>query len=237
MLLPVQAAEQRFANLWQQGRHNLLEGNIIAAKMKAGTTDPVDYCLSTIAPLYIQAQQPGEAVEKIKVELAQAAGPDQFFYPNPSIHISLLACTQRAASPEAFPVERIERVSRICRRVIGGASRVAMDLRGLNIIGNQVFIQAFPPSGQWAELRQNLETALIEEGEAPIVHPDKAPVHVNLMRITDTRPQYLTSLLQAIEQLRQVEIGPVLISEIELVMTDFVVSADHTTLLGQIDLV
>jgi hypothetical protein len=231
MTISDQAAEQRFAKLWQQGRQNLQQGQIIAAKMKDGTTDPVDYCLSTIAPLETQAQNPMAAIEAIKRELSLAAGSAQFFYPSSSIHISLLACTQRAASAEMFAAERIKRVEDICAEVIAGTGQVSMNLRGLNIIGNQVFIQAFPQTGQWAGLRQKLEDALIAAGEAPISHPDKAPVHVNLMRLTDTRPEARLALLQAIERLRQADIGIVSISEVDLVLTDFVVSAHHTTLL------
>jgi hypothetical protein len=204
--------------------------------MNNGTTDPVDYCLSTIAPLYSQAQNPIEMIEIIKNELYLAAGGDQFFYPRPSIHISLLACTQRAASPELFPAERIQRVGDICAKTIAGTGRVAMQLRGVNLIGNQVFIQAFPHTCQWPKLRQKLEEALLAAGETPVSHSDKAPVHVNLMRLTATSRQKLTALLHTIERLRQAEIGHVTISEIELVLTDFVVSADHTKLLRKFTL-
>jgi 2'-5' RNA ligase len=232
----LQTAEQRFDQLWQQARQNLLDGNIVAAKMNNGATDPVDYCLSTIAPLYIQAQNPIETIETIKNELLLAAGGDQFFYPRPSIHISLLACTQRAASPEAFSAERIRRIGDICAKTIAGTGRVVMQLRGVNLIGNQVFIQAFPQTYEWTALRQKLEEALLAAGETPITHPDKAPVHVNLMRLTATSREKLTTLLHAIERLRRVEIGNVTISEIELVLTDFVVSAGHTKLLRKFTL-
>ncbi len=227
------AAEQRFEKLWQQGRQTLLENHIVAAKMKGGTTDPVDYCLSTIAPIYTQTQNPIEAIEAIKHELNLAAGNNQFLYSRPSIHISLLACTQRASSPTAFPTERIERVLDICTKTITGTRQITMSLRGINLIGNQVFIQAFPQTRQWAELRQKLEMALIEAGETPISHPDKTPVHVNLIRITDTSPEKLMGLLHTIERLRHTDIGQVSISAIELVLTDFVVSAHHTTHLGK----
>jgi hypothetical protein len=232
---PWPAAEHRFDHLWQQARQNLLNGNIVAAKMNNGTTDPVDYCLSTIAPLYTQAQNPIETIETIKNELYLAAG-DQFFYSRPSIHISLLACSQRAASPEMFPAERIQRVGDICAEAITGTRRVAMQLRGVNLIGNQVFIQAFPHTYHWAALRQKLEEALLAVGETPITHPDKAPVHVNLMRLTATSQEKLTALLHTIERLRQIEIGGVVISEIELVLTDFVVSASYTKLLRKFSL-
>ena len=237
MLTPITEAQQRFENLWRAGRQKLLAGHIVAARMDGVTTIPVDYCLSTVAFIDKQPQNPMERIETIKSELYAEIGPNQFFYPRPSLHISLLGCTQRFPSKEVFTTDRIKRVFQVCAKTIEGVGVRKMTLRSLNIVGNQIFIQVFPHDRRWAELRQALEAELAAIGESPLTHPDKAPIHLNLIRITDNNPEKLRRLGQALERLRNIEIGELQVSNIDLVRTDFVISAAHTDFWGNISLI
>jgi hypothetical protein len=113
-----------------------------------------------------------------------------------------------------------------------------MTLRGINIVGSQVFIQVFPKNHRWAELRQKLEDALLHIGEEPISYPNKTPIHMNFMRVIDNGQEQLLGILQAIDDLdlRNIEIGEFPVSAIELLVTDFMVSVKNRRIYKQFDL-
>lgn len=228
MSTPVQEAEAYFAALWAQWEPRWRAGDISPARMRNGTTDPVDYCLSTVA---LVERQPGDAayaVRLIRQELMEAA-KGQFFYLPESTHITLLGCTQRAATPAAFSVAHIQRITAICQQELYRVAPVEMTLKGVGVIGNQVFVQVFPYDRQWAMLRQQLVDALVAEGEQPLTHANKAPIHLNLMRITDARPDALRHIIEVIRPLRDRAISTFTVTTVDLLLTDFVVSPSHTT--------
>ena len=111
-----------------------------------------------------------------------------------------------------------------------------MSLKGVGITGNQVFIQVFPADRQWARMRESLERALIEIGEAPIAYPNKAPIHMNILRITRNDKGKLWDLLDIIEKLRQTDFGEFNVTVIDFLITDFVLSPPNSTFIRQIAL-
>ena len=131
---------------------------------------------------------------------------------------------KRFPSQQDFTDERILKVEQACSEVLEGVSSIDILLRGLNILGSQVFIQGFPYDDRWAELRAQLEKSLIRIGEKPIIYADKKPIHMNIMRITNNSQEQLDQILAVIEELRDVEIGKFQVSSIEFLMTDFVIS-------------
>ncbi len=111
-----------------------------------------------------------------------------------------------------------------------------MTLRGVGVTGNQVFIQVFPHDRTWEVLRQELERELRAHGETPIAYPNKAPIHMNIMRITDNEPIRLSKILEVVDQLRSIEIGELDVAIVELIVTDFVLSSASTRSLGRFTL-
>ena len=216
-------AGRRFTKIWKQEQENWQSGNVVATNMKNGSIVPIDYCLSTIARVQEQSQVPTKQIEIVRNKLEQFAS-QQFIYPWKSIHISLQGCTERLPSQQDFTDETILKVEQACTEILTGISSVDILLRGVNILGSQVFIQGFPYDDKWAELRQQLETAMIRIGEKPIIYTDKKPIHMNIMRITDNSQEQLDQILAIVEELRDVEIGKFQVSTIEFLMTDFVVS-------------
>ena len=230
------AAEAYFADLWRRASAEWRAGVVAPARMADGATDPVDYCVSTIAPLAAQPGAPLAAVRDVQARLA-GASPGQFLYPPPSLHVSLLGCTPRRPSPNEFGAEQVRRIRAACARVLAGSGPVGLNLRGVGVQGCQVFVQVIPRTDAWARLRGALEDALVDTGERPIAYPDKRPIHLNVLRMTDTSPVALDRMLTAVEALRDAPLGELTISRVGLVITDFVVSPRHARALATFDLV
>lgn len=159
-----------------------------------------------------------------------------FFYPPASLHVSLVGCTPRYPSPDAFTPDRIDRIERICRASLAGLGPVTLHLSGVGILGNQVFVQVFSPDGAWPAMRLCLQRALLAAGEEPMIHDSPAPIHLNLMRLTDTRPEELARILAIVTGLRDLAFGDLIIHRIEYVLADFLLSTAHTRTIAGIAL-
>ncbi|MDP8922771.1 MAG: 2'-5' RNA ligase family protein, partial [Chloroflexota bacterium] len=230
-----EAAAAYFAGLWRRTSAEWRAGAVAPARMVDGATIPVDYCVSTIARLAAQPGGPLAAVQQVQAALA-AACPGQFLYPAGSLHVSLLGCTPRVPSPDAFGAEKIRRIHDLCARVLARRGPVTLALRGVGVQGCQVFVQAIPGDDAWARLRQALEDALVAAGEAPIAYPDKRPIHLNVLRMTDASPATLDRMLAAVEALLDAPLGELTVAWVELVVTDFVVSPRHVRTLATFEL-
>ena len=214
----------RFERLWKIEGDKLLRANIIPSAVKDGEIYPIDYCISTIARL-IQQPHGAEVVCGIRNALSELfeAADTQFIYPDESLHISLLGCTQREKSNQ-FDCNRINKIKNISMQEIQKKECAKILLRGIGIVGNQIFIQGIPLNRNWEELRTSLDKRLVDAGESPISYEDKSPIHINIIRIIDATPSSLLSLYKTISQLREVELGIIKLQTVELVITDFCVS-------------
>jgi len=222
-------AEDRFAQIWATEKVKWANGDVAGTVMKDVA---VDYCLSTIARLKEQENSPIDRIEEAIGLLRKVAGR-QFFYPRESLHVSLLGCTQRVEDHHSFETERINRIDGAIAAVLEGRSPVRIALRGLNVVGSQVFVQCFPFDDAWAHLRDDVETAMLLLGEKPITYEDKSPIHLNTMRVADAGNGCLSRTLHCIERLRDQDFGTVELSCIEFLVTDFVVSSANTKVLKQ----
>jgi len=231
----VYEAEQYFTALWEQTVPAWKAGNVRPASMKDGTTYPVDYCLSTVALVERQHTDYSPYVKRVRDAL-QTVDREQFYYLPESTHITLIGCTPRFPIRETILPGRIQDVTKACREVLINQPSVKMTLQGVGIIGNQIFIQVFPHDRHWAELREALETALLARGLAPMSHANKAPIHMNVGRITDAAPERLMRMLEAVESLRNLEPDGFEVSTIDLLLTDFVIAPQHTLQIARFDL-
>lgn len=211
----------------------MLNAGITPSIMENGVICPIDYCISTIARL-IQQPQGGEFVCGIRNALSDLfeAAETQFIYPDESLHVSLLGCTQRQKT-NIFDGGRINRIQDVCARVIKETEPAEVLLKGVGIIGNQIFIQGIPLNRNWEALRISLEKGLVNIGENPISYEDKSPIHMNLIRIVNADPGLLASLHKVISRLRDMKLGTVKLSAIEYVITDFCVSKQNVVWIDQ----
>lgn len=228
-------ARKRFESLWETEGGKLLRANIIPSAMKDGEIYPTDYCISTIARL-IQQPNGAEIVCGIRNALSNLfeTADTQFIYPDESLHVSLLGCTQRKNTNE-FDRDQINKIKHICIREIEKKEPAEITLRGIGIVGNQIFIQGIPQNRNWEELRASLGEELVNSGESPISYEDKSPVHINMIRIVDATPERLASLHRVISRLRDVELGTVTLQTVEFVITDFCVTKKNVVWLDKIE--
>ena len=225
----------RFERLWKIEGDKLLRANIIPSAVKDGEIYPVDYCISAIARL-IQQPHGAEVVCGIRNALSELfeAADTQFIYPDESLHVSLLGCTQRK-NTNVFEHAQINKIKHICIKEIEKKEPAEIILRGIGIVGNQIFIQGFPQNRNWEELRVSLGEELVNSGEFPILYEDKSPVHMNIIRIVDAAPHVLASLHRAVSRLRDVELGTVKLQTVEFVITDFCVTKKNVVWLHKVE--
>lgn len=232
---PKSQAIRRFDRLWEIEGRKLLDGGMVPSEMKHGEIYPVDYCISTIARL---SRQPhgSDIISGIRRELSKLFedADTQYIYPDESLHVSLLGCTQREKT-NIFDREQIERIKEICIREITKKEPAELILKGIGIVGNQIFIQGIPINRAWEELRASIDERLVKIGEHPISYEDKSPVHINLIRIANSPPGLPAALHKVISQLREVELGTIKLTTVEFVITDFCASQKNVVWLDQIE--
>lgn len=227
-------AIERFDRMWEVEGAKLLRADITPAGIKNGEIQPVDYCISTIARL---SQQPNgyEMINRIRRDLADLfeLAKGQFAYPDESLHVSLLGCTQRQGT-DVFDDTQIKKIKDICSEEIKKKDSFKVNLKGVGIVGNQIFIQGIPMNHNWKDLRTSLDQRLTDSGEQPISYEDKSPIHMNIIRIVEASPGVLESLYEVISRLREIELGMMDLTTIELVITDFCVSKRRVTCLDKV---
>lgn len=228
-------AMDRFEKLWETEGSKLFNGDVNPSVMKNGENYPVDYCISTIARL-IQQPHGCEIVSDIRSVLLSLfkAANEQFIYPDESLHVSLLGCTQREKS-SIFDRNRIKKIKDIATQEIQKKEPAEILLKGVGVIGNQIFIQGIPLNKNWEDLRTSLEKRLTSEDETPISYEDKSPIHINVIRIINSDICLLRALYEIISQLRDIELGVIKLQMIEFVITDFCVSKNNVVWLDEIE--
>ena len=228
-----QEATEYFDRLWSNAKEKWLRGDVPAADMRNGKSIPIHYCLSTVARFAEQQTRPDERIDSI-LERIKSVADNQFFYPEGSIHITLLGCTQRALTKSFFSQETRKRILGICRSVVEGKGPVKMRLKGIGIIGNQAFVQVYPYNNTWSKFRYEIATALQNIGENPITYPDMSPIHMNIMRVTNNNHENLLEILLTVESLRNEDIGEFEVSVIDYLITDFVLSPGEAECIDKI---
>jgi 2'-5' RNA ligase len=228
-------AIERFNRLWENEGGKLLRSSIIPVVMKNGEIHPTDYCISTIARL-INQPNGNEIVSGIRSVLSNLfkVADKQFIYLDESLHISLLGCTQRQET-DVFDDAQISKIKDICIQEIKKKEPSEINLKGVGIVGNQIFIQGIQMNRNWEELRTSLDKRLVNSGEHPISYEDKTPIHINIIQIVNSNPDLLASLHKVISQLRDVDLGTIKLTTIEFVITDFCVSKKNVVWLDKIE--
>lgn len=232
---PFLEAESYFEGLWHQANQKLAQSDIKPAAMEGGLTIPVDYCVSTISRIAQQSVSPIKPILQLTQRFSEKL-PTQFFYPETSMHITLLGCTQRFPNASTFTEDWIGRINLVCRSVLSTYTPVRLSLKGVGLVGNQAFIQAYPHSRTWENIRADLESKLLEIGEHPISYPNKAPIHLNFMRLLDVRPESIHIVRELLEETHTLEISELNVDTVELLITDFVVSKQNTRIIERFKL-
>ena len=226
-----------FDLLWKNESSKLRSGDVEPAIMKDGKTVPVNYCVSTIARLKKQAGG-DKVISAMQNKLADHLKQfnSQFIYPEPSMHISLVGCTQREDSLQTFNDGQIRNIINVCTDMLSGEKAVDIQFIGIGLIGNQVFLQGVSFSKGWELMREKLADKLTEAGESPITYSNQSPIHMNFLRIIDISTEQQKLIFGLIKQNRTTDFGKVRFDSIDLVTTDFVLSDGNVDLIKEFKL-
>ena len=148
-----------------------------------------------------------------------------YLYQPQALHLTLLGCTQRSGDFKSFSPKRLNGIVEVCRQVLKQSLRTRLRLEGIGISGAQVFVQGYFEDGGWPRLRADLGAALEGIGETPLAYPYKWPAHVNIARATTKNAKDLERILRIMTPNRAMTFGLLEVEHVELLLTDFVISA------------
>ncbi len=222
-------ARQRFAVIRAESSARNSSGQLSADVGAGAFKVPEGLCISAVARLAVNA--PDLMAQVSSIQEAVARSGDCYLYLPESLHISLLGLTQRELGP--FPERRRDRVRSVFRAVVAQSPRSEMHLSGLNLLGNQWFIQVEPTSRAWANTREALAIAVREFGEEPLSFRDPEPVHLNIARLVGTPDSAVVARLLEGDPF-DIEMP---ITRVELVLTDFVLDPENVVVLDELTLV
>jgi len=162
----------------------------------------------------------GERLVEVGARLSRMQ-PGHYLYPAESIHLTVLALA------DAPGVEREVEPALERRR------RFAIDVRGLNVSSSTVFAELHPHGLGLRALREELRSVESHEHPAASRWLRRRLAHANLMRFTGPpRP----SVLAELRSLRRASFGSFEVGEVEVALTDKVLSRQGTRTLGRIQL-
>lgn len=214
-----------FAGVWQEHSQTWETQKIEPTQIVPATSTTTPICLSLIARVTKQSMV-NQAILSIRNQLEQLA-KRQYTYPTDSLHISLQGLTYHS-DPVDYPAGRIDRLTKLTSDVLKDETVISFQLKGLSVIGNQIFCQVFPTEHRWEDWRKALVDKALAVDEQPITYPNKAPIHLNLARITTVDKASIADLFSFVKANRNTDFGELKVDCIELVLTDFYVREQTT---------
>lgn len=231
----IYSEKKYFEKIWLKSRENLLKGNIIPVKFAKNKIVPLDYTLATVAVVQNQKINPLIRIADVQ-RRSVAIDSSHYYYPLQDLHITSIGTTQRHRDRQVLR-HKIKKIQGLCERVLTpDCGCIDMNIRGVNLIGSSVFLQVFPANSKFKTLRNNLLSLLKEHNETPIEFTDTKHIHINIMKLTHKDPRKLKRLAEEISNLRNVEIGRLVIDNIELIIADHLMSTSETIFIKKFNL-
>jgi len=228
----IRAEEIYFDEIWSNSRRALLQSSINHTVSSNGKLKNLQYILSTVAVLKDQiSHQTDEIISKITEIQRELIAIDSthYYYPIEILHITLVGCTPFYDDMSNLTPERIEKIREICNGILKpGRGHVKIDIRGVNVAGSSVFLQGFGHDNKWGVLRKEIIDALRIHEENPLEFPEVSHIHMNMMKLTHKEPHKLEELVNKIAKLRNVSIGKLIITNVDLMVTDMLMSVEET---------
>lgn len=218
------AIQQKFSNIWADTKSKFENGELKITEFHDGKLVNIEYILALIVLLDAQGLPITRNVIDIQERLREIDS-NHYIYPTSSLHFTIAGCTQFHKEQKEISDERIEHIRGICERVINSwKTPLRLHIKGLNALSNGVFLQIFPQDEAFSEFRKQIIHELKLAGEDPIEQLDTGQVHMNVMRFGQSDPDQIVELINTIETLRNVEVGELVVHNVELDLTDRVQS-------------
>lgn len=157
--------------------------------------------------------------------------PRQYFYPVTDIHLTVLNCAAFLKNPDILDEADIQRVARELGEVFSSVQSFPVQVKGVGVLPARVFVQIFDSSGTIAALRQKIRQKLSNqawhpEAENKLLMPNPILVWANVVRM---RQLVSPEFVDLISKYREAEFGSFEVQEIELAITDKLLSKSNTT--------
>jgi 2'-5' RNA ligase len=153
------------------------------------------------------------------------AEPDQYRYPVPDMHVTILPLFT-AVEDAAAQLARLEDYRAVVQTALAGIAPFEIDFGGIALSPAAVMARGVPRGPGLETLRERLRIGLREQGLAASVDERYRLVtaHATLLRLTKPlrRPARFSALLAA---LRDQPLGSMRVDEVELVINDWYMSS------------
>jgi hypothetical protein len=230
----VRKKELEYLNsVWNNSVKQISEGKCSSMTIDRGKPCDLDYVLTTVMVTSSQLRHPIDAIENIQKLLA-TEDPDHYYYPSPTLHITLMGCTQRFSERSIFRSDWVKKIDTICAQVLTrNLGRIQLELKGVNLIESSVFIQVFPSDHKIEEIRHDLAQLLLDAGETPIIFSEPNHLHMNIAKLTHTHIDRINSFINLLSRLRSKNIGILEVNNVDLIIADRLMSQEETTFVNR----
>lgn len=161
---------------------------------------------------------------------------DHYFYPTQNIHMTVLDCTSFVPDRHSFSTENITPILEICNSVINRQSSFKIRGKGLNLFPTTVFVQLFNQDYTLWQLRYNLHEILVKslgKNNYESLIPPPFLSYANVVRFTHRNE---LEFINEVQKFRVEDFSSMVVKQIELVVTDKVLSTQNTVTLGKIEI-
>jgi hypothetical protein len=196
------------------------------------TAVPAGDCVSTIARLAANDRAAAHAVLDVQKRLSSRFA-DLYLYPEESLHVTLLGLTPRRERPDR-PAAQLTALVDLAREACAPLGPVEAQLGGLNLIGDQWFVEVLTDDPAWSATRARLADLVLAAGGEPITYPDTEPMHVNVARVTAGTDA--AAVADALHDPDLTADHDLRLHTVEVVVTDFVVDPGTLRVLDTIEL-
>jgi 2'-5' RNA ligase len=232
---PARDTKLSFSRIWQRYSQEIL----------AGQSD-IDI-EGNHMPIYtLVSRLPAFLVDRIQSALTPA-GPDwdaHYVYPPSTVHMTLLflspylGITPDMAKSEEY--ERLTRARQIVKETLDDVGPMRFRARGLNVFPTTVFLQLLQPEPQTLcglrrELASRLKSAEFTNSSADSYERAMA-WHLAFANVVRFRQPVASSIVSAVEDLRETDFGELTLPSVELVSTDKMLSDEQTVSLERFEL-
>ncbi|SFG38585.1 2'-5' RNA ligase family protein [Pontibacter chinhatensis] len=223
--------QTHYNTLWEKSRAGFEAGSF---KLDPWIDNPADDRLG----ITLLARPSCEVRERIRAfldELQQVA-PEQYFYPDTDLHItilSIISCTASFTLSAVKPADYVQLLESITHH----ASPFEIDINGITASPEAVMVQGFPLDNSLQMLRESIRAAFSSTSLLQSLDQRYTlkTAHATVLRFR-APVQQPEKLLRLLENYRTYDFGTFEVEELEVVYNDWYQRAEKVKVLGRFKL-
>jgi hypothetical protein len=225
---PTRALAARYDALWDAAAPDVRRGRVTLDPWLARKDVDTRRGVTLLA-------RPAPAVADGLVALCgelRALEPEQYYHPRPDLHLTVLSLLSATADYAPY-LAHAESYRAAVEAALDGAPAFAVEARGVTLSHGAVLVQGFPAGDALARQRERLRTVLAERGLGASVDARYRleTAHTTLVRfVAPLRDP--ARFVDALAAARARRFGTTVVERLELTLSDWYQSAEHTRPLG-----